>query len=213
MSDKIVFEVSKREVFGSKVKKLRQQGLIVANIYGNGDSIAVQAPARPTIKLYQEVGESTVVYLKIDGGKEKAVLFDRVETHPISNEPIHISFRAVNLKEKIRTMVEIFTIGELAAKNAVALLTHQEVEVEALPTDLPEGFEIDLSKFENIGDEVKFADLDYDKSKVELLVEDLDAPVLVVNEVEEEVEEETPEATAETPAAEAAAPAEAAKSE
>jgi hypothetical protein len=90
-------------------------------------------------------------------------------------------------------MVAIETAGELGVKGAIALLQQQEVEVEALPTDLPEGFEIDLSALTNIGDEVKFADLNYDKNKVELLVEDLEDLVLVVNEVKEEAEEASTE--------------------
>lgn len=203
MSDKITLSVEKRDILGSKVKNLRQQGLAVGNVYGMGESVAIQAPAKELLKLYEEVGESTVVYLTIGADKStKAVLFDEVQFDPVTAAPLHFVLRSVNLKEKISAMVSIETTGELAAKDAVAILTRQEVEVEALPTDLPEGFIIDLGTLTNIGDEIKFSDLDYDHDKVELLVEDLDAPVLVVNEVKEEVEE-VPEVT-ETETAEGA---------
>ncbi|MDR0463454.1 MAG: hypothetical protein LBG64_04525 [Pseudomonadales bacterium] len=198
MANKITLNVQKRDLQGKKPKHLRQEGLLIGNIYGLQDSVAVVAPYQETIKLYGAVGESTVVYLKVDGGKEEAVLIDDVQNDPVNGEALHIAFRRVNLKEKIDAAVSIETVGELAAKNAVALLLHNEVEAEALPADLPEGFEIDLSTLTEVGTEIKFADLNYDKSKVKLLVEDLDAAVLIVNEFKEEpevVEETTEEAS------------------
>jgi large subunit ribosomal protein L25 len=211
MANKITLSVAPREITGKKVKHLRRDGLLVGNVYGLGSSTALQAPAKTLLKTYHEVGESTVIYLQIgDAAQTQAVLFDELQRDPVTGEVLHFSLRAVDLKEKITTFIAIETIGELAAKEAVALLTHQEVEVEALPTDLPEGFTIDLSKLENIGAEVTFADLDYNHDKVTLLVDDLSAPVLVVNAVEEEVPEEEPAPEAAPDAATPAAPDQAA---
>jgi large subunit ribosomal protein L25 len=88
-------------------------------------------------------------------------------------------------------------------------MLHDVVEVEALPQDLPEKFEIDATQLTEVGQMVSYKDLQFDRSKVTLMIdeEQMDEPVVMVQEVKEEVEPEAAEGDA---AAEGAAPAEAA---
>lgn len=208
MADKHTLKVTARDL-KRKARDYRQDKMVIGNIYGLGDSQAIAIPINDAAKLIENVGESTVIYITIDDGKkELPVLLDEIQRNPTTSDILHIAFRQVSLKEKVKAFIPFELVGEEEFKvpDAVYLLVTQEVEAEALPTDLPEQFTIDLSKLTQIGDQVTFAELDYDRNKVTLLVENLDTPVLVVNKVEEQVEEE-PAETTETTAGEETATA------
>ena len=210
MSEKQILKAKKRDL-SIKGKKYRAEGFILGNISGHGESHAIALPLKETTKLLNEIGESSVFYIVIDDDKQEIpVLLQEIQVDPLTNKYVHIALKKVSLKEKVHAFVAFSLVGELSVPDSVTLLTRQEVEVEALPTDLPSEFVLDISKFTAVGQQITFADLDYDRSKVTLLVEDENEPIVVLSQVKEEVEEEpaveTAEAGAET--AEAEAPAE-----
>lgn len=223
MAQKITFKTEPRTLTGKKVSKLRREGLIPGNISGNLDkTIPVSVEARSFAKIYEQVGDTGLFYLTVNGEKtERPVLVDDVQIDPISAEVVHVVFRQVNLSEKITAEVPVELVGEVEIKDALVVLLHDIVEVEALPQDFPEKFEIDVTKFTQVGDMVAYKDLQFDKSKVSLTIdeEQLDEPVVMVQEVKEEVEpvEEAPaegaEAAAPAAPAEGEAPAEEKKAE
>lgn len=186
----------KRALFGKKVKQLRREGSVPANIFGDvKESQAITLNTREFVKVYKEAGDTSVIALSIDGEtKGRPVLVDSVEYHPLHQTVMHVSFRQVNLKEKISAEVPIELINQLEIKEVTPVLLRESIEVEALPNDLPEAFEIDLAKFTEVGQEVTIAQLPYDHSKVEILEDDLEQVVLQIQEVKqmEEVVEETP---------------------
>ncbi len=204
-----------RTVLGRKVKQLRKSGLIPATVYGKGfEPISIQVPTVELEKIYEEVGESGLIDLHLD--KEKLpVLFRNAQYHPVSGDLMHIDCYKVNLKEKITTFVPIEFVGESATVKAGNILVPvtEEVEVEALPTDLPESIIVDISVLENVDSMVTVADLDVDRSKVEILT---DAEQVIVK-VEEPREEEEPVvaevAPGEVPATAQKSPEELAKAE
>lgn len=209
MTDSVKFIANKRDLLGKKVAQLRRDGLIPANVYGVGkESEAVTINAKDFTKLYDEVGETGLVYLKIDEkNKEIPVLVGEVQYHPLSGELVHVSFKQVDLSEKISAQIPVETVGENSVPGSVVVVVKDEIEVEALPTDLPESFEVDISTLTEIGQSITFSDLNYDKSKVTLLIEaeELENPLVLLEEVKEEVEPEPTEAAegeAEAPAAE-----------
>lgn len=185
--------VSQRDL--SKNLKVIRQDTAVANIYGpNMESIPVQMNYKDFDALYNQVGESTVAYLRMDK-KEYPVLIEEVQRHPVTDLPIHVSFRVVNLKEKISAAIPVEVIGEIDIPEAVLVMVKDEIEVEALPTDLPEKFEIDVAGLTQVGQSFTLADLNYDRSKVTLVLdegEEETSPVVLIQEVKEEVEEEEP---------------------
>ena len=133
----------KRTVAGKKVKKLRKEGILPANIYGkNFASEQVQLPLKDFVEVFDKVHETGLVDLLV--GKETyPVLIHNVQIHPLDYTPIHADFYKVNLKEKVKTAIPVVSIGEAKAvtdKVGVLLQTLNEIEVEALPTDLPEHF-------------------------------------------------------------------------
>lgn len=197
-----------RAAQGKKNLQLRKQNLIPANIFGDVDqSVSIQLKGKEFSKLYNEAGESSVIYLSVTGdAKERPVLVSEVQRDPRTHQFIHVSLRQVNLREKVTADIEIELVGELTVADAVPVLVKEILSVEALPTDLPESFEIDLSRFTEIGQEVLVKDLAFDSNKVEIDAE-LDEVVLQIQKAEQmaEVEEPAPEAEGEADAATPAA--------
>lgn len=184
-----VLEVSKRETLGRKVKHLRKDGLTPAGIYGKGyDSVSISVNSRELNKIFDDVGESGLVDLMLDGSKIP-VLFRNPQYHPVEGNIMHIDCYKVNLKEKITATVPVEIIGEAPIVKAGNILVpvSSEIEVEALPADLPEKIEVDISGFETLEAMITAGDIKLD-DKVELKT----APEQVIVKVEEPKAEEEP---------------------
>ena len=114
MAKKITFQTEPRTLAGKKVGVLRRQGLIPANISGNLDkTIPVTVESRKFDKLYEEVGDTGLFYLTVNGEKaDRPVLVDDVQLDPISSKVLHVVFRQVDLTEKISAEVPVELVGE-----------------------------------------------------------------------------------------------------
>ncbi|RLC32774.1 50S ribosomal protein L25 [Candidatus Woesebacteria bacterium] len=169
--DKHTLKAEKRKILGQKVKTLRKEGVLPANIYGKKvKSLAIQIPMNDFQKVYKEAGETGIVEIAVDSSK-KPVLINNVQVHPVTDIPIHVDFLQIDLKEKVTADVPVDLIGESPAeKSGLGTVVQQinEIEVEALPTDLPEKFEVDLSKLTKVDMAVLVKELDVDKKKVEI---------------------------------------------
>jgi len=179
-----------RTVAGRKVKHLRKEGFLPATVYGKAfESLSVQFNAAEIEKLFNDIGESTLVEVILDEKEKIPVLFRNPQYHPVEGNMIHIDCYKVNLKEKISAMVPIEFVGESqAVKDGNTLVTvTDEVEIEALPADLPESIEVDLAVLDNLEATVTVADLKIDTSKLEILT---DTEQLIAKVEEPRVEEE-----------------------
>ena len=167
----IALKVEKRKLTGRKVKRLRLEGLIPANVYGKKvKSEALQVAIKDFEKVFEKAGETGIVELA-EGKETRPVLIHDVQIHAVTNEPIHVDFMQVDLKEKVTATVQVEVEGESPAeKSGIGTLVQQlhEIEVEALPADLPEKFVVDASKLEEVDQAILVKDLDYDKAKVEV---------------------------------------------
>lgn len=195
MTDKIALTATPRTVLGKKVKKLRKENLIPANVFGSHiKSIALSVKVDEFRKVFEEAGESSIVYLSIEGEtKQRPVLIRPPQTHPVTREVLHIDLRQVNLKEKIKAMIDLVLTGEAPAQTQGALIIKlkDQIEVEALPTDLPEQIELDITSLNNVDDVVLAKDIKIDRTKINILLDDEE--VLVKAEApKEEVIEEAP---------------------
>jgi large subunit ribosomal protein L25 len=154
--------VEKREIVGKKVRKLRREGILPANIYGKElASVSVQLPIKEFEAVFKQVGETGLVDLMLDGERRPILIKNLQLTYP-SRTPIHADFFQVNLKEKVKTMVPLVITGEPQAvrDNIGMLLTPaSEVEVEALPEALPENIEINVEHLAAIDEQVTVGDL------------------------------------------------------
>lgn len=159
---KHTLQATKRTVTGKKVKTLRAKGEIPGTIYGRRvKSVSVSVSIDAFKKTYTEAGETGLVELTLE--KEvRPVLIHRVDRDPVDSRLLHIEFFQVDLKEKVHTKVPLEVSGEspaVAQKLGVILTTLNEVEVEALPADLPEKIVVDVSQLAAVGDELKVSDL------------------------------------------------------
>jgi len=204
-----------RTVLGRKVKHLRKEGLMPATVYGHKfETLSIQFNAVVLEKIYNEVGESGLVELLVSD-QNLPILFRNPQYSPIEGNLLHIDCYKVNLKEKITASVPIEFIGEsLAVKEGNMLVeVTNEIEVEALPTDLPESVIVDISVLNAVGDTITVGDIKLG-DKVEMVT--LPEQVIVKIEeprAEEEIIAPTEEvAPGEVPATEQKSPEEGEKS-
>ncbi|MBI4999238.1 hypothetical protein HZB97_00520 [Candidatus Gottesmanbacteria bacterium] len=81
--EKHKLKAEKRKITGRKVKKLRQQGILPANMYGKGiKSLAVQLPVKDFLKVYEAAGETGIIELSLGQAKPDPVLVHNLQTHP-----------------------------------------------------------------------------------------------------------------------------------
>ncbi len=151
---RLSLSANKREITGRKVKKLRREGILPANLYGQKTkSLSLQLPLKEFQKVYGETGESSLVDLVVDKVTHP-VLIHGVQTGPVSDVPLPADFHEVSLTEKTTAMIPIELVGESpAVVQQVGILIQPlgEVEVEALPQDLPEKLTVDVSGLVEVG--------------------------------------------------------------
>lgn len=193
----------KREKIGKASKSVRGEGLLPAVIFGRGlKSIPVSVSHNDFLKTFKLAGETSLVDLKI-GSKIYKILINEIQYDPISDEPIHACFYLPSLTEKTEVEIPVKVYGEhenpfVKSGEAIVLVLIHEITVSALPADLPQEFRVDVSKVTEIGEGIKVSDLEYDKSKVEIVDIDPDEWVVKVDYAiqQEEEEEEVSEAEA-----------------
>jgi large subunit ribosomal protein L25 len=191
--------VTPREPGGSRTaRRLRREGMIPGVIYGGeGDAVAFSVDARELRNALHASG--AVLELQVDGQSTPVVLKD-AQHHPLRGETTHVDFLRVDLKKKISAVVAIETVGadDSPGVKEGGILDQpiREVNVEALPTDIPESIQIDVSEL-SIGDSIALsaAKVPADVTlldDVEIVVASMLAPRLQLEEEEEEgIEEET----------------------
>jgi len=199
--------VEPRGVFGKHVRRLRRQGIVPANIYGHGDSRAIQAPARTLEHLLAHGGRTGLISIAFDGKSETA-LMKGLQRDPRSGAIVHIDFQAVSMTEEVTSIVPIRFVGESDAVTKLGgIMTHprSDVHVTARAQDLPEAIEVDVSVITEPHGAIHVSDLPLAGNYA---ITDAPEEVLAIvlpaaTEVEEVPEAE--EAAAEGEAAEAAA--------
>lgn len=183
-------QAEKREVFGRKVKKLRKNGIIPANVSGKHiKSFSVQVKADEFKKVFDLAGETGVVGLAVDGSVHP-VLIHEIHKDPVYNLPLHVDFLEVNLSEKVTATVPVEIVGEspaVASEEGVLVQQMHEVEVEALPKDLPQKLVVDISKLATLEDQIFISDIKLPEG-VTMIANEADV-VASVAEQKEEVEE------------------------
>ncbi len=193
--NKITFHVHERKIFGKAAKKLKQAGLIPANIYGlNQESVSISLDKK-MVEKQLKVSETGLVYLELDDQKKPIpVLIDLVERHVLTTDLQHITFKRVSLTEKVVTDVELVLEGENSVPNATVLQVLDTLEVESLPTEIPESIKIDVSELTEVGQVITIKEL-INRTNLAIVCEEdqLDDPVVLLQEVKEEVEEESTE--------------------
>ena len=146
--------VQKREKLGRGVKALRKQGLVPAELYGRGlGNLHLSVSLREFRKVFKQAGENTVVQVLLEG-KKHPVLIQDVSYNPVSDDLESVDFYQVRMDEKLKVKVPVEFVGVAQAvkeKNGLLVKSLKEIEVEALPADIPQNFKADVSAITEIG--------------------------------------------------------------
>ncbi len=158
-----MFEIKAKTRDGKeKLEDLRKKGEIPAVFYGAGTTTTSITLGNVEFKkVWRNAGESSAVQVKTENGTIDALIHE-VQTDPVTNEPIHVDFLAIDMKKKIQVGVPIEFEGvSLAVKSGIGNLVKvmHEIEIEALPKDLPQKLVADISKLSTLEDSVLVSDI------------------------------------------------------
>ncbi len=190
MADELILMAEPREVHGKKVKKLRRQGMIPGVVYGPvvDGTVSVSVDDREFNRFFMAHGHSTIFSLKWEGGNQP-VLIREVQRDPVRQDILHIDFFAPNMDVKLRQNVSVYLSGDVDVPGATLQQTLTEIEVEALPSDLPSEITLDATGLEEIGDTLTVEDVPPIEN-VEIITE---PETVIASIVADAVEEEEPE--------------------
>jgi large subunit ribosomal protein L25 len=193
--DRITLEASRRDVIGKKVKNLRHEGKLPAIIYGKEiEPQPILLDLRETTRILRGVSQATVLTIKVDGEDYTCLVRER-QRGVLTGVYEHLDFLAISMTETVRTQVNVFVEGRSPAEEefgAIVVTGADNVEVQALPGDLPESLIVDVSILTGVGDTITVADLDLPEG-IEILSEPTEMLAVVTmpaQEIEEEEEEE-----------------------
>lgn len=150
MAEQVTFAAQRRTVLGKAVRHLRKQGIVPANIVVSGhDSIPIQLSGADFQKFLTKNHATTVLRLTLDGdGKSDTVMVQRVEHEPVTRAILHVDFAHVNMSTTMHARVPIRFEGDapgVKVYNAMLLTLLDHVEVEALPAELPQALNLDVT--------------------------------------------------------------------
>jgi large subunit ribosomal protein L25 len=184
-----------REEIGKEaVKKIRHQDLVPAVVYKGNKSQNIKVNSRELWEvLHTKAGENVIISLEVEGAakskKARPTIIKEIQYHPIKGNVLHLDLQEISLTEVIEVKVPVAVKGEALGVKEGGVLEHilWEVEVECLPTQIPESIPIDVSAL-NIGDTIALKDLNV-PPEVKLLGDPEAAVIHVAAPHVEEVEE------------------------
>ena len=151
-----------RNEIGKKARVARAAGFLPAVVYGDG---VVSQPIAVSNKefegIYRSVGESSLFQL-IVGEKRYPVVIHDIAYDPLTDRPIHADFYAVRMDKALRVTVPLEFAGESSAvknEGGVLVKVAHELEIEAMPGDLPHALPVDLSPLVALGGRILVKDI------------------------------------------------------
>jgi len=154
--------VKTRDVLGKKVKALRREGLIPAELYGHGfENIHLALPAKEFNKVLKAAGATSVVTLLL-GKESKSAMIHEIARDSVTSEIIHVDLHQVRMDELVKADVPLEFVGEAPAIKAFSAVINKsmsEIEVEAFPQDLPHSLIVDLSVLDELDKTIYVKDI------------------------------------------------------
>lgn len=160
-----VLNVNKREESGKKIsKQLRRDGRIPGIYYIHGeDSVALSVDEKELKNIIHS--DASIIDLKFEDDKALKSVIRDVQWDPVYGKPVHVDFMGVKLTEKVHVTLPVHLAGTpVGVKQEGGILQHiiREIDIECLPLDIPEHFEVDVSDLD-IGGAIRIEDLKIDK--------------------------------------------------
>lgn len=172
--------------------EVRNSGLIPAIFYGfNKENTPISVNKIDFIKVFREVGETNTLTLKTENNSFD-VLVHEVQHDPITNEPIHIDFLAVDMNKEVEVDVPLEFENDSPAVKAGGILVKvmHEVKVSALPSKVPHAISVDISSLVDNESVILLKDIKLPEGVK--VVDDLESVVASISVAKEESLENTP---------------------
>lgn len=149
-------EAVKRDTRGkNEARRLRASGKIPAVVYGaqkageTGSNLPIAVDPKPLLRLlHSGSGVNTLITLKVDGEGDSRVLVKDFLLDPVTHHMLHADFVRVNMDRRITVTVPVVLKGEargVKVEGGVIDIVHREIELEALPLEIPNSIEVDVS--------------------------------------------------------------------
>ncbi len=198
----ILLDAKVRNETGTGIsRRLRRQGRVPAIVYGRKENpLTLEVMEKEFAKVVGlATGQNAIISLNLDkDGSEILALVKDVQYHPVTDKLLHVDFYRISLRDKITVSVAVVVTGESLGVKKGGILEHilWQVEVECLPTQIPDRIEVDITAL-NIGDTVHVKDLKLGEG-INILTEGEQTilsvvPPTVVKEEEEVAEEKAAE--------------------
>lgn len=189
----IMLELELRNIVRKGLTGLRSSGKIPAVIHNRGSaSVNVMGESLALQRVYKQAGKHHAVNLKV-GDQDYLAMIKKADFEPKKNTLEHVVFQAIDKNQKVETEVPIVIEGEIpAVKAGLMVITNVDtVDVEALPSDLPDNLTVDGTKLEEIGDKLHVSDLIVPKGVV--VITETETTIAVVEETKAQMSEESAE--------------------
>jgi len=174
MPEIVVPAESRSESGKNESRRLRSRGLIPGVLYGKGKETVPLAvsPKEITAILHSASGENTLFDLDIAGGRRKVILKE-FQREPVRGQLLHADFYEVALDETIEVSVHVELLGTpigVKLQGGIVDFITREIEIECLPTDIPDKISVDISHLE-LNKHLRVSDLTLPSDKITMLTE------------------------------------------
>jgi large subunit ribosomal protein L25 len=191
----------RRQTGKGAARRMRAEGRVPAVVYGRGEETTIISLDEREFGKAMQIGLGGGTLIKLILAKdsdandqdrvEKTAIVKEVQSDIVRGNVIHVDFQAISLDEAITTKVPVVLLGEDGRPSDGGIIQHMiwELEVHALPMDIPERVEVDVAQME-IGDSIKVGDLDLPEDVQVNTAEEEVIVLITVPELPEEEEEE-----------------------
>jgi len=182
-----------------KLATIRNNGMVPAVVYGvRVENTMISVSCIDFDKILKVAGESSTILLEITDAEKKEstkvdVLIHDMQKDPIRGFPIHIDFLAIDMNKKVEVTVPVEFIGIAPAEKeglGILVKTLHEIEIEALPKDLPHNVSVDLSVLVALDDQIHVKDIKLPKGVT--MIADENEVVALIAPIKEEIIETAP---------------------
>ena len=146
--DEVRLAADERVALGKKVKALRRSGITPIHVYGaGGPSLSLQSDTYNLVHALGVVGQTSPMMVQV-GREEHFVMVQHIHRHPVSERLLHVDLLRVSRTQRIHASVPLHFEGESRGARATGATLSEdlhEIEVEAIPTDIPHAFTVDLA--------------------------------------------------------------------
>ena len=188
MKQRLELTVEPRQTGKHNSRALRVDRKVPAIVYGSTENANIFVQEGDIVRYNTRNYENALFNLKSSdkNANGKVVLIKFVDVHPLTRRPVHVDFFALDMNKAVRVSIEVKLEGKPVglAEGGLLNVVNRQIEIECLPSDIPEFFTADVSNL-GVGDALHVSDLSIpEKFKV---ISGSELTIAVVNLQEEEV--------------------------